>query len=836
MEYLHVPPLSSSASALSAISTADLWHRRLGHLSSNRLQSVIRSGALGRVSPSPLSVCTGCRLSKHLALPFTSSASQTTAPFDLVHSDIWGPAPIASHSGYLYYVSFIDDFSRCAWVYLLRNRSEIPDVYHSFTTMLHTQFGRRIKLFRSDCAQEFLSSTMRDILKSHGTLHQQSCPHTHEQNGVAERKHRHIIETARALLISASAPHSFWAEAVLTATHLINITPSTSISGATPYERLYSRQPTYASLRTFGCTCFVLLPGPERTKLSARSSRCVHLGLSPHHKGYRCYDPVTRRIRISRHVSFVEHEMFFSTPPPRTSHPSIAPPLSLEPRSYQEAVGKLEWQQAMTLELQAFHRTHTWDIVPCPPGVIPVSCKWIFKIKTRPDGSIERHKARLVARGFSQEHGIDYDETFAPVARMTTVRTLLAVAAARNWPLHQMDVTNAFLHGDLTEVVYMAPPLGLSAPPGHVCHLRRALYGLKQAPRAWFERFRTAVLKVGFVERHTDHALFTRTSAQGCAILLLYVDDMIITGDDHATIASLQTHLRSQFEMKDMGPLRYFLGLEIARSPRGILVSQQKYISDILSVAALTDTRTVATPMELNLKLLPSDGEPLSDVTRYRRLVGMLVYLTMTRPDIAHAVSFVSQFVQAPRSAHYAAVLRILRYLRASVSRSLFFSATSPLTLRAFSDADWAGDVTTRRSTTGFCIFLGDSLISWRSKKQESIARSSTEAEYRAMASTTAEIVWLRRLLHDLGVQITEPTPLFCDNRSAIQIASNPVFHERTKHIEIDCHFTRQEFLANTISLPFIASEEQVADFLTKSLTTARLRYLISKLSVYDPP
>jgi len=211
----------------------------------------------------------------------------------------------------------------------------------------------------------------------------------------------------------------------------------------------------------------------------------------------------------------------------------------------------------MTTELQAFQRTHTWDLVPCPPGVTPVSCKWIFKIKTRPDGSIERHKARLVARGFSQEHGIDYDETFAPVARMATVRTLLAVAAARGWPLHQMDVTDAFLHGDLTDTVYMSPPPGLSAPSGHVCHLRRAIYGLKQAPRAWFERFRQAVLAAGFTERHSDYALFTRSSAQGCAVLLLYVDDMILTGDDRATIASLQQHLRRQFEMKDMGLLRY---------------------------------------------------------------------------------------------------------------------------------------------------------------------------------------------------------------------------------------------------------------------------------------
>ncbi|KAK8933572.1 hypothetical protein KSP39_PZI015652 [Platanthera zijinensis] len=563
---LHVPPsVSSSPSVLSVTSDADLWHRRLGHLCVDRLRSVIRSGALGRVSPSPLFVCMGCRLAKHLALPFSSSASQTTAPFDLVHSDIWGPTPIASHSGYLYYISFIDDFSRCVWVYLLRSRSKILTVYRTFTAMIHIQFGRRIKVFRSDCAQEFLSSTMRDLIHFHDTLHQQSCPHTHEQNGVAERKHRHIIETARALLISASAPHSLWAEAILTAVHFINITPSSTISEVTPYKRLYSRPPTYAPLRTFGCTCFVLLPGPERTKLSARSARCVHLGLSPHHKGYRCYDPVTRRIRISRHVSFLEHEMFFSSttpqPPPHSIPSTAAPPLTLPllppvptcPRSHiapptslpdhpptevsppttapspapapdtapsdaptasshvDPALPRrnparprhplLATTIVLPVELQAFHRTHTWDLVPCPPGVTPVSCKWIFKIKTRPDGSIERHKARLVARGFSQEHDIDYDETFAPVARMTIVRTLLVVAATRDWLLLQMDVTNAFLHGDLAEVVYMAPPPGLSVPTGHVCHLRRALYGLKQAPRAWFERFRTAVLKAGFIER-----------------------------------------------------------------------------------------------------------------------------------------------------------------------------------------------------------------------------------------------------------------------------------------------------------------------------------------------
>lgn len=490
----------------------------------------------------------------------------------------------------------------------------------------------------------------------------------------------------------------------------------------------------------------------------------------------------------------------------------------------------------MAEELEAFHRTQTWDLVPCPPGISPISCKWIYKIKTRSDGSIERHKARLVARGFTQEHGIDYDETFAPVARMTTVRTLLAVASVRGWPLHQMDVKNAFLHGSLSEEVYMSPPPGLPTPTGHVCRLRKALYGLKQAPRAWFERFRSVILTAGFIECDTDYAMFTRSSPQGLAILLLYVDDMIITGDDQATIASLQHHLQQQFEMKDLGPLRYFLGLEIARSPRGILVSQQKYTSEILVEAALSDSRSVDTPFEQNLHLSASDGTLLPDASRYRRIVGMLVYLTITRPDIAYAVSIVSQYVEAPRSSHYVAVLRILRYLRGTAKRSLFLPSTSTLVLRAYSDADYGGCPDTRRSTTGYCLFLGDSLISWKSKKQDVVSRSSAESEYRAMSITTAEIVWMRRLLKDLGVILSTPTPLHCDNKSAIQIATNPVFHERTKHIETDCHFSRQEYSKKTISLPFVPSKEQTADFLTKALPVAGFRYCISKLSMLDPP
>ncbi|KAK6160670.1 hypothetical protein DH2020_004051 [Rehmannia glutinosa] len=378
----------------------------------------------------------------------------------------------------------------------------------------------------------------------------------------------------------------------------------------------------------------------------------------------------------------------------------------------------------------------------------------------------------------------------------------------------------------------MVPPPGVAHNPGEVCKLKKALYGLKQAPRAWFEKFSVALISLGFHRSDHDSALFVKNSLAGIIVLSLYVDDMIITGSDVDGIALLKSKLSSLFEMKDLGSLRYFLGIEVSWSPKGYLLSQSKYTTDILERARITDTRTVDSPIEVNVRYSSSDGTLLADPTLYRTIVGSLVYLTITRPDIAYAVHIVSQFVTSPTTVHWAAVLRILRYLRGTIFQSLLFSSTSSLELRAFSDADWASDPVDRKSTTGFCVFLGDSLISWKSKKQTVVSRSSTEAEYRAMASTTTEIVWLRWLLADMGVFLRHPTPMYCDNRSAIQIAHNSVFHERTKHIEIDCHLTRHHLQHGTITLPFVTSSSQIADFFTKAHPLSRFHFLVGKLSM----
>ena len=507
-----------------------------------------------------------------------------------------------------------------------------------------------------------------------------------------------------------------------------------------------------------------------------------------------------------------------------------------EPTSYRDAVAHPEWQFAMAEEIAALERTGTWDLVPLPSSATPITCKWVYKIKTRSDGSIERYKARLVARGFQQEYGRDYEETFAPVAHRTTVHTLVVVASVRRWTISQLDVKNAFLHGELHEEVYMHPPPGYSVPDGHIYRLRRSLYGLKQAPRAWFERFTSVVIVAGFVASQHDPALFVHTSPRGRTLILLYVDDMLITGDDLDYIAFVKARLREQFHMSDLGSLSYFLGIEVTPSPEGYYLSQRKYIQDLLDRACLTDHRSVDTPMELHLRLRATDGVPLEDPTRYCHLVGSLIYLGITRPDISYAVHILSQFMSAPTSIHYGHLLRVLRYLRGTIDRRLFFSSSSSLQLHAYSDATWGTDPSDFKSISAYCVFLGSSLIAWKTKKQTAVSRSSAEAELRALACVTAEVTWLRWLLADFGVAFSTSTPVHSDSTGAISIAQDPVKHELTKHIGIDCFYVRSAVQDQVVSLRYVPSELQLADLLTKAHTRAQHSFLLSKLNVVDPP
>ena len=407
-----------------------------------------------------------------------------------------------------------------------------------------------------------------------------------------------------------------------------------------------------------------------------------------------------------------------------------------------------------------------------------------------------------------------------------------------------MDVKNAFLHGVLTEEVYMSQPNGFVDPcfPDYVCKLEKSLYGLKQAPRAWNDRFTSFLPSIGFTFSHADPSLFVKVSGSSHVYLLLYVDDIIITGDSEVLIAEVKVALQAEFDMKDLGDLNFFLGLEIKYLKNGLFLSQHKYASDLVHKAGLDSCNSHMTPCQSGFKLYENGGTSLSssDASQFRSLVGCLQYLTFTRPDIAYAVNSVCQFLHNPTDIHLHAVKRIIKYIsgtlefgigfRKGVSRVLNKHSFSSMQLHAFCDADWAGNPNDRKSTTGFVILLNGSPVSWCSKKQTAVSRSSTEAEYRSMADTTSELQWLMILLRELHVSLDTVPVLHCDNISALALATNPVHHSKLKHVEVDVHFTRAQVKAGIIKVQFVSSKEQLADLFTKGLCSPQHTYLCRSL------
>ncbi|WMV30788.1 hypothetical protein MTR67_024173, partial [Solanum verrucosum] len=416
-----------------------------------------------------------------------------------------------------------------------------------------------------------------------------------------------------------------------------------------------------------------------------------------------------------------------------TSFNSILKPI--EPKSISQALKYPKWCAAMNEKLSALKGQGTWSLVPANPQAKPVGSKWVFHVKYNFDGSITLYKAQLVAKGFLQHPGVDYGETYSPVAKHTTMCVILSLAASFDWPLRQLDVNNAFLHGTLIEEVYMSQPPGFvnETYPTHVCQLHKAIYGLKQAPRAWYEELKSYLISYGFCHSKSDHCLFVYAKAGVMLYLIIYVDDLIVTGNHQSSVEDFIGCLANRFSIKDLGDLHFFLGVQVIRSPSGIFLSQQKYISEILDRANMVEANPTRTPM-------PSGSCPIS------------------------------------------------------------------------SD--------------------GSNPISWSSKKQRVVVRSSTEAEYRAIASASAEIYWVHNLLQELSVVLKEPPVIYCDNLGATYVCAKPVFHSRMKHIEIDHHFVRNLCQQGLLRVSHVSSRDQLVDLLTKPLPKASFEELRSKIVI----
>ena len=761
----------------------DQWHQRLGHPHFKVLHSIISTYGLPALAYNKISPCDACLSSKSHKLSYSIPQHSTCRPLELIHSDLWGPSPVLSHLGHKYYVIFIDDFTRYTWLYPLKLKSDVLNIFTNFHQKVERQFNLKLLNLQSDWGGEF--QAISKYVTSCGIHHRLCCPHTPAQNGTAERKHRHIIETALSLVKQASMPHKFWDEAACTAAYLINRMPTPLLKFKSTYQLLFNQDPDYSFLRTFGCMCYPYLRPYAATKLDSQSECCTFLGYSAFHRGYCCISMTSGRLYISRNVIFSETVYPFAaksthlpqsvqsilgssphdgsrqlltteplkstqtstnipTSPAFNTKPSLASPLImhsdtldspssphhdsslnspsrhipssnplspsnldhqtspshiqtksisviiqsldnlpsthfvryplpkcysitsnpiLEPMTYHSASKHSHWVQAMQEEFIALRRNQTWSLVPCPSNRPVIGCRWIYKTKFSPNGQVDRFKARLVAKGYHQEGGIDYHETFSPVIKVTTIRLLLSLAISKNWQIRQLDISNAFLHGDLKELIYMEQPQGFHdiAFPHHVCRLHKSLDGLKQAPREWYQKLSGQLLRLDFTGSKSDTSLFFLNSSP--IYVLIYVDDILILKPSSTQISALVKSLSELFTLRDLGTASHFLGVEFRPCPTAYFLTQGHYIASILqrmNTGTMSQCKPVATPSPVGTP--NSKTETYDDPSTYRSIVGALQYLNMTRLDIVFAVNQACRSMHSPQPTGWMRLEHLLRY------------------------------------------------------------------------------------------------------------------------------------------------------------------------------
>jgi hypothetical protein len=870
---------------------------------------------------------------------------------ELVYADVCGPISPMTQGGNKYMFLIVDDHSRYMWAFLIKTKDEVFECFKKFKNLMEVELGTRLKTLRTDNGGEFTSRAFEDFCDQEGITHQFSAPYTPQQNGVVERRNRSVLGMTRSILKAMELPQNLWGEGIRHSIYLLNRVPTKALKDKTPYETLKGRKPNLDHLKVFGCVCHVKVPSSHLKKLDDRSQRLVHLGVQPNTKAYRLFDPINKKIVVSRDVIFEENtkwqwknyldEFDTQTPgwkdfivqvnpiqmteelgsmqpnsgaatvadqntvPGAESAPTAADfgpnspvaaafqpdfsnssasgsPESVvagrgpmlprlptdfegptdpcnaeqetfddtpvrgiksieevlesapfdtinyhdllmmeeEPSCYTEAAKDAKWKEAMHQEILSIEKNNTWKLMDLPPGHRPIGLKWVFKVKKDANGVVTKHKARLVAKGYVQKFGIDFEEVFAPVARMETVRLLLALAAHFGWSVHHLDVKSAFLHGDLKEEVYVSQPEGFvkKGKEQQVYKLVKALYGLRQAPRAWNTRLDSTLKQFGFMRCKHEQAVYRKVTSNRLLLVGVYVDDLIVTGGNQDDITAFKRQMEARFEMSDLGLLRYYLGIEVNQGNQGISIKQTGYAIKLLKQAGLMECNATTFPMEPGLKLSKKDEGPDVDATEFRRLVGSLRYLTHSRPDLTFSVGYVSRFMQSPKQIHMQAVKQILRYLKGSVDLGIHYRRNGSKSLYGFSDSSHMVDSDDGKSTTGLVFYFNDAPITWNSQKQNTVALSSCEAEFMAATTAACQALWLRGLLAEITGWKEETVTLKVDSQSAMALMKNPVFHGKSKHINTRYHFIRECIEREEIKVEHISGKLQKADILTKAL------------------
>ncbi|KAH9703748.1 Integrase catalytic domain-containing protein [Citrus sinensis] len=834
----------SGVSINSSCDNTLLWNLRLGHMSLRGLKELQKQGVLGSSQISELDFYEDCVLGKATRNSFGKSVHSTKGILEYIHSDLWGPAQTISLSGNTYFLSLIDDYSRRVWVYVLKHKDQVFGKFREWKSLVENQTGLKVKKLRTDNGLEFCNQEFDSYCAYHGIARHRTVRLTPQQNGLAERMNRTLMDKVRSMMIQSQLLKGLWAETLLTASYLVNLSPSAALDFKTPFEKWHGKPADYNNLKVFGCPAYAHV---SQGKLAPKALKGKFIGYPEGVKGFKlwCTDLNPPKCIISRDVIFNEKaalemkkptdtdaqkdkertkiqfevepftreasedkdESYQGAVDQETDHVKqteaqhqeyqltrdrerrkakapvrygyaylIAYALTAshqidddEPKNYKEAIHgpyKDEWKKAMDEEIDSLKKNNTWELVKRPANSRTVGCKWIYKVKdgltaTEP----RRFKARLVAKGYTQRAGVDFKVVFSPIVRHTSIRVLLALTAIKDMELDQLDVKTVFLHGRLNKDILMTQPEGYTSPESADCVrlLRRCSY---------------------------DVCVYYKIIQSGNYIyLLLYVDDMLIACSEREEIEALKQLLNSEFDIKDLGPAKKILGMEIIRNRNKgtMILSQMKYLEKVLGASEMSSSKSVVTPLASHFKMscsqCPSTDEERSEMTKvpYANVVGCMMYaMVLTRPDLAHALSVVSMFMATPGKDHWKAVKWVLGYLKGTQEYGLVYGklARKVVGLCGYVNSDYAGDLDRRRSLTGYMFFLDGCLVNWKASLQHIVALSTTEAEYTAATEAVKEALWLRGLITELGMK-QETVEVHCDSSSAIYLSKNPAHHEK---------------------------------------------------------
>ncbi|KAJ9548226.1 hypothetical protein OSB04_020769 [Centaurea solstitialis] len=931
------------------VSESSLWHRRMCHMNFKNMNLLVKNNLVRGLPAKEFSCddhCVACLKGKqHKNSHKSKEVNTISSPLQLLHMDLFGPTNVMSIGKKSYCLVIVDDYSRFTWVYFLRTKDETSGLIKPFVTRVENKTNLRVKVIRSDMELSI--------------ERQYSAPRTPQQNGVAERRNRTLIEAARTMLTDSKLPITFWAEAVNTACYVQNRVLIVKSKGKTPYELFEKKKPYIGFLQPFGCPCTILDTKTHLGKFESKSDDGFFVGYSSQSKALRVFNSSTRIIEESDNVKCNENtpniprsgpnwlfdidsltnslnmsytvntgsgtdqiqeasptSVMFPMPfvdsndtcttvestsddqheseteksdeqpivessettddipvleegpqwdqepevndsnlgvhlpeeplhltrtqknhPPTLVIGDIQSPMitrkqskslpnphlsmisvflsQTEPKKAHDAMKDPSWIEAMQEELLQFVLQHVWDLVDLPKG--------------------HRNKARLVAQGYTQEEGIDYDDVFAPVARIEAIRLFLAFASYKGFKVYQMDVKSAFLYGTIDEEVYVSQPPGFEDPkyPDKVDKLRKALYGLHQAPRAWYDTLSSYLLEKKFERGVIDKTLFIRRTKTDMLLVQIYVDDIIFGSTKDDMCKEFEELMHMKFKMSSMGELTFFLGLQVKQKTDGIFINQSKYVASMLQKFGMNDAKPTSTPMETHKHLTADvEGEEV-DVHHYRSMIGSLMYLTASRPDIMFAVCVCARYQVRPKESHLHVVKRIFKYLKGEPRLGLWYPNDSSFDLVAYIDSDYGGANLDRKSTSGGCQFLGGRLVSWQCKKQTTVSQSTTEAEYIAASQCCSQVLWIQNQMQDYGLSFLQ-TPIYIDNNSAISIVNNPVKHSKTKHIEIKYHFIRDCNEKKLIQVLKVHTDDQYADLFTKAFDVGRFTFLVTGVGMMN--